>query len=427
MKILVVGGGGREHALCWKLSSSPVVTEVICAPGNGGIADCARCVPTPAADVDGLVALARHENVDLVVVGPEAPLVAGLVDRLDEAGIPAFGPSAAAARLEGSKAFSKEFMERHGIPTARFSAHEVLDDALAEIDRRSGPCVVKADGLAAGKGVILCASPAEARDAVRAILRDGAFGIAGARVVIEDFLSGEEASILAICDGTDFITLMAAQDHKAAYDGDTGPNTGGMGACCPAPVVTPALRQQIIEQVIAPTVRGMAADGHPFRGILYAGMMIDGDRISVLEFNVRFGDPECQPLLAMLESDLAPVLLAAARGELKGTTLAWRDGAALCVVLAAGGYPGNYNTGDVITGLAEATAVPRAVVFHAGTRSEGGLIHTAGGRVLGVTGTGASLREAADSAYAACDCIHFNGMRLRRDIGHRALKSLERM
>ena len=427
MKILVVGGGGREHALCWKLSRSPVVTEVICAPGNGGIADCARCVPTPAADVEGLLALARHENVDLVVVGPEAPLVAGLVDRLDEAGIPAFGPSAAAARLEGSKAFSKEFMVRHGIPTARFSAHEVLDDALAEIDRRNGPCVVKADGLAAGKGVILCASPAEARDAVRAILCDGAFGTAGARVVIEDFLCGEEASILAICDGTDFITLMAAQDHKAAYDGDTGPNTGGMGAYCPAPVVTPALRQQIIAQVITPTVRGMAADGHPFRGILYAGMMIDGDRISVLEFNVRFGDPECQPLLAMLESDLAPVLLAASRGALKGITLAWRDGAALCVVLAAGGYPGNYTTGDEITGLAEAAAVPRAVVFHAGTRASDGRIHTAGGRVLGVTGTGASLREAADNAYAACDCIHFNGMRLRRDIGHRALKSLERM
>ena len=421
MKVLVVGGGGREHALCWKLAGSDSVEEVLCAPGNGGIGRHARCVPVDAADVDGLVALAKNEAVDLVVIGPEAPLVAGLADRLETEGILAFGPSAAAARLEGSKTFSKEFMERHGIPTAKFSSHTDLAEAIAEVKRRNGPCVIKADGLAAGKGVLLCDTVDAAEDAVRTILDDKAFGAAGAQVVIEDFLRGEEASILAICDGKDFVTLIAAQDHKAAYEGDTGPNTGGMGAYCPAPVVTPALREKIITEVIKRTVDGMAQDGVPFKGVLYAGLMIDGENISVLEFNVRFGDPECQPLLAMLESDLGEVLTAAAKGALRGTELRWREGAALCVVQAAGGYPGPYEKDHPINGLADADKLGDVVVFHAGTKKAGEQIVANGGRVLGVTGLGATLREAAQNAYTACDLISWEGMRMRRDIGHRAL------
>ena len=422
MKVLVVGGGGREHAICWKLSQSPNVEEVICAPGNGGIAGHARCVSVGAEDVEGQVALAKAEQVGLVVVGPEVPLVLGLADRLEEEGIPVFGPSGKAAMLEGSKRFSKEFMERHGIPTARFTSHNDLADALAEVDRRNGPCVVKADGLAAGKGVLLCQTTAEAEEAVTSILGDRAFGEAGGELVIEDFLKGDEASILAICDGRDFVTLMAAQDHKAAYEGDTGPNTGGMGAYCPAPLVTDALREKIIDEVIRPTVEGMAKDGAPFKGVLYAGLMIDGERLNVLEFNVRFGDPECQPLLTMLRSDLLEVLLRAARGELGDTELEWHPGSAICVVQAAGGYPGSYEKGDAISGLEDADRVPDVMVFHAGTRKDGNEIVTNGGRVLGVTGRGATLAEARDKTYAASDMISWKGMRLRRDIGHRALK-----
>ncbi|MBN2715290.1 MAG: phosphoribosylamine--glycine ligase [Deltaproteobacteria bacterium] len=422
MKILVVGGGGREHALCWKLAQSENVSEVICAPGNGGIDTHARCVAVAAEDVDGQVALAKSEQVDLVVVGPEAPLVAGLADRLDEAGIPVFGPSQKAAMLEGSKRFSKEFMERHGIPTARFTSHTDLEEALQEVARRNGPCVVKADGLAAGKGVLLCQTTDEANAAVHSILADKAFGAAGGELVIEDFLKGEEASILAICDGTDFVTLIAAQDHKAAYDGDQGPNTGGMGAYCPAPLVTDALRKKIIDEVIRPSVDGMAKDGTPFKGVLYAGLMIDGERLNVLEFNVRFGDPECQPLLTMLKSDLATVLLRAAKGQLAGTELEWHDGSAVCVVLAAGGYPGSYEKGDVISGLNEAATVPDVMVFHAGTQKDGDNIVTSGGRVLGVTGRGADFGDAREKTYRACDLISWNGMRMRRDIGHRAMK-----
>lgn len=421
MKVLVVGGGGREHALCWKLANSPEVEEVICAPGNGGIDAHARCVAVGAEDVDGQIALAKAEKVDLVVVGPEVPLVLGLADKLEAEGILVFGPSAKAAMLEGSKTFSKEFMERHNIPTARFTAHTQLADALAEVERRNGPCVVKADGLAAGKGVLLCDTTQAAKEAVASILDDKAFGEAGGQLVIEDFLKGEESSILAICDGKDFITLIAAQDHKAAYEGDTGPNTGGMGAYAPAPLITPQLRKQIIDEVIRPSVLGMAKDGVPFKGILYAGLMIDGDKLNVLEFNVRFGDPECQPLLSLLKSDLAPVLVKAAKGELGNTKLEWHDGSAICVVQAAGGYPGSYDKGDVISGLADAATVEDVTVFHAGTKKEGGQIVTNGGRVLGVTGRGKNLAEARAKTYNACDKITWNGMRLRKDIGHRAL------
>jgi len=421
MKVLVVGGGGREHALAWKIAQSPSVEEVIAAPGNGGIASHARCVGIGADDVDGQVALAKKEQVGLVVIGPEAPLVGGLADRLAAEGILAFGPSAAAARLEGSKAFAKEFMQRHGVPTARFSVHDALESAIQEVDRRAGPCVVKADGLAAGKGVIVCRSPYEARQAVREMLGEARFGAAGARVVIEDLLEGEEASVLALCDGEAIVPLIAAQDHKAAFEGDTGPNTGGMGAYAPAPVVTSELSATIREQVLERTVRGMAADGTPFKGVLYAGLMIADGQPLVLEYNVRFGDPECQPLMVMMKDDLVPVLVAAAEGRLAGKRMDWHVGAALCVVLAADGYPGSYGKGKPISGLEAAGAIENLVVFHAGTKLDSGRLVTSGGRVLGVTGRGADLGAAARVAYQGAAAIDWEGMRYRRDIGHRAL------
>lgn len=421
MKVLVVGGGGREHALVWKIAQSPVVREVVCAPGNGGIARHARCVPVRAEDVNGLVALAERERPDLVVVGPEAPLVAGLVDRLEEKGIRAFGPSAAAARLEGSKEFAKNFMRRHGVPTAEFTAHRSLEAALLEVDRRAGPCVIKADGLAAGKGVVVCRSPFEARQALRDVMGNRRFGDSGARVVIEDLVEGEEASVLAVCDGRRYKTLIAAQDHKAAYEGDTGPNTGGMGAYAPASIVTPGLMQEIEENVIWRTVEGMAVDGAPFKGILYAGLMIGPRGMYVLEYNVRFGDPECQPLMLMMKTDLAALLRDAAAGELPQEPLSWHEGAALCVVLAAGGYPGPYEKGQPIGGLSEVPEGDDLRVFHAGTRAlpDGG-VATDGGRVLGVTARGADVADAARRAYDAAGRISWAGMRMRRDIGHRA-------
>jgi phosphoribosylamine--glycine ligase len=421
MKVLVVGGGGREHALIWKVAQSPLVSEVIAAPGNGGIASHARCVAIGAEDVDGQVALAKKEQVGLVVIGPEAPLVDGLADRLAAEGILAFGPSAAAAQLEGSKAFAKEFMERHQVPTAAFSVHGDLDSAVQQVDRRAGPCVVKADGLAAGKGVIVCRSPYEARQAVREMLGEGRFGEAGARVVIEDLLEGEEVSVLALCDGDAIVPLIAAQDHKAAFEGDSGPNTGGMGAYAPAPVVDAELAGLIHEQVLRRTVEGMAADGMPFKGVLYAGLMIVDGRPQVLEFNVRFGDPECQPLMVMMKDDLVPLLVASAEGRLAGREMDWHDGAAICVVLAADGYPGTYKKGRPISGLAEAAEIENLVVFHAGTKLDGEQLVTSGGRVLGVTGRGADLQQAAGVAYTGAAAIGWEGMRFRRDIGHRAL------
>lgn len=421
MKVLMVGGGGREHALAWKMASSALVTELIVAPGNGGMDGLARLVPVSAEDVEGQVALAVKERVDLVVVGPEAPLAGGLVDRLAAAGIRAFGPSAAAARLEGSKVFAKEFMARHDIPTAPFSVHGDLDDALAAVERRAGPCVVKADGLAAGKGVIVCRDVGEARAAVRLIMGEGGFGAAGSRVVIEDLLRGEEASVLAICDGERVVPLVAAQDHKAAYEGDTGPNTGGMGAYAPAPVITAKLRERIVETVLERAVDGMARDGCPFRGVLYAGMMIHEGRPMTLEFNVRFGDPECQPLMLLLEDDLVPLLLSAADGALETREPRWREGAALCVVLAAEGYPGACERGREIGGLDAAARHEDVVVFHAGTMREGDRVLTSGGRVLGVTARGADVKQAATRAYAAAGELDWDGMRMRRDIGHRAI------
>ena len=421
MKVLVVGGGGREHALVWKISQSESVDEVIAAPGNDGMMSSARCVPVSAEDIDGQLQLADKEKPDLVVIGPEAPLTEGLADRLTQKGYLVFGPSAAAAQLEGSKVFAKQFMERNNIPTAAFSVHEDIDSAEAEIERRNGPCVVKADGLAAGKGVIVCENPLEAKRAVREMLVNNRFGGAGKRVIIEDLIRGEEASVLAICDGERFLPLVAAQDHKAVFEGDRGPNTGGMGAYAPAPVVTEELQQKVVSRVLEPTIKNMASEGTPFKGILYAGLMIIDDEPSVLEFNVRFGDPECQPLLCLLGEDLTPLLVSAAKGNLTQDKVQWKDGATMCVVLASGGYPGSYDKGARISGIEAASSDPSVVVFHAGTKLNGNDFVTAGGRVLGVTAFGPSLKEAADAAYDACDKISWKEMHMRRDIGYRAL------
>jgi phosphoribosylamine---glycine ligase len=421
MKVLIVGGGGREHALAWKIASSPLVTETIVAPGNAGTAAEVRCEPVSAEDVDRQTALALREKVDLVVIGPEASLVAGLVDKLNEAGVPVFGPTAAAARLEGSKIFAKEFMRRHGIPTAGFSVHDTVESALAAVDRRHGPCVVKADGLAAGKGVVVCRNPYEARGAVRDILGERRYGEAGARLLIEDLLVGDEVSVLAICDGERVMPLVPAQDHKAAYEGDTGPNTGGMGAYAPAPIVDDAMRAEVVSGILEKTVKGMASEGVPFTGILYAGIMVCDGKPVVLEYNVRFGDPEIQPLVVLMKDDLVPVLAAAAAGDLRGARLSWHDGAALCVVLVADGYPGRYEKDKPIEGLIEAAAVPDVTIFHAGTARDGARFVTNGGRVLGVTARGADIAAASRTAYRAASLIRWDGMRMRRDIGHRAL------
>jgi len=424
LNVLVLGSGGREHALCWKLRRSPSVARVLAAPGSDGIAREAACFPAVAAgDADAVVALARRERVDLVVVGPEDPLAAGIADRLRGAGIATFGPSAAAARLEGSKAFAKDFMRRHRIPTAGHSVFDELDAARAHVRALGGPCVVKADGLAAGKGVTVCDGPEDAERALAEAMGERRFGAAGARVVVEERLVGEEASYYALSDGANVVPLAAAQDHKRALDGDRGENTGGMGAYSPAPVFTGAVEKRVLEEVVHPTVRGMAAEGHPFQGVLFVGLMIGPDGAPrVIEFNVRFGDPETQPLLLRLDADLAALLDGAARGRLDAVPApAWRD-AAVCVVLASGGYPRAYPTGLAIHGLDDAERDPDVVVFHAGTRRgpDGGFV-TAGGRVLGVTARGASVAEAQRRAYAACARIRFDGMHLRRDIAARAL------
>jgi len=420
MRVLLIGSGGREHALAWKLAQSPEVEALWAAPGSDAMAELARCVPDLAAeDVEGVAAWARREAPDLVVVGPEAPLAAGLADRLAEAGVPCFGPSAEAAQLESSKAFAKEFMARHGIPTAAFAIFEDREAARAHVRERGGPCVVKADGLAAGKGVVVCDGPEQALAALDEIMGERRFGAAGDRVVIEERLEGREASWYAITDGENAVRLAAAQDYKRALDGDRGENTGGMGAFSPTPVVDEALAKRIDEEIVHPAIRGMDREGRPYRGVLYCGLMIDRDGAPrVVEFNGRFGDPETQPLVVRMQGDLAPLLAAAARGRLEpaAAPLAW-EGAAVCVVLASAGYPRSYPKGRPIAGLAEAAAAPEVVVFHAGTRrgADGGFV-TAGGRVLGVTARGASLAEARERAYAAADRIRFEGRHLRRDI-----------
>jgi len=420
MNILIVGSGGREHALAWKIAASPMCDALFCAPGNAGIAQEAECVPIPADDLVSLIAFAKNEAIDLVVVGPEAPLVAGLVDRLEEAGVAAFGPSARAAILEGSKGFMKDLCAKYAIPTAAYGRFADLDEAKAFVRKRGAPIVVKADGLAAGKGVILCQTEDEALAALDQIMAKRAFGTAGAEVVIEEYLTGEEASFLALVDGENALPLASAQDHKAVGDGDTGPNTGGMGAYSPAPILTEALQREVMDTIMRPTVAAMAAEGRRFKGVLYAGLMITEEGPKVLEFNVRFGDPECQPLMMRLKSDLVPALLAARDGTLKSFDLRWRDDVALCVVMAANGYPGAYQKGTAIGGLERITG-DDVIVFHAGTSFQDSRIVATGGRVLGVTALGPDIAAAQKRAYEAVDLIEWPDGFCRRDIGWRAV------
>lgn len=427
MKILVIGSGGREHALAWKLAQSPRATEILVAPGNAGTAreDKCRNVDVPATDLDGLLALAAREAVALTVVGPEGPLVAGIVDRFRDAGQRIFGPTAAAARLEGSKAFAKDFLARHGVPSAHYAVHADVDAALAHVRDKGAPIVIKADGLAAGKGVVVATTLAEAEAAVSDMLAGNAFGAAGSRVVIEEFLDGEEASFICIVDGKTALPMATSQDHKRVGDGDTGPNTGGMGAYSPAPVVTPEVHARILREVVEPTVAGMAADGTPFTGFLYAGLMIDeAGAPKVIEFNVRFGDPETQPVMMRLQSDLLDLAEAAVEGRLDGVAARWDPRPSLGVVMAAENYPGTPRIGDAINSW-DVPDVGDTKVFHAGTRVEGGHVVTAGGRVLCVCALGDSVADAQRRAYAEVAGISWPGEFHRHDIGWRAIEREE--
>lgn len=423
MKVLVIGSGGREHALCWSIAASPLCDKLYCAPGNAGIAAEAECVPIGAEDVPALVDFARNENIDFVVVGPEGPLCAGLVDRLSEIGIKAFGPSAGAAALEGSKGFMKDLCAKYDIPTAGYGRFSDADAAKAYIREQGAPIVVKADGLAAGKGVTVAQSVEEALVAVDDALLDGRFGAAGAEVVIEEFLDGEEVSVFAICDGTHVLMLDSAQDHKAVFDGDKGPNTGGMGAYSPAPIMDEALAETALKTIIEPTVAAMQSEGVPYKGVLYAGLMVTDAGAKLLEYNVRFGDPECQVLMTRLMSDILPALIASADGVLDSFDLRWYDEAALTVVMASDGYPGDYAKGTEIKGIDDAMDADDSVtVFHAGTgRDELGKLLATGGRVLNVTARGDSVKEAQTRAYAAVDRIDWPQGFCRRDIGWRAV------
>ncbi|HEV2185639.1 MAG TPA: phosphoribosylamine--glycine ligase [Stellaceae bacterium] len=418
MRILVIGSGGREHALCWSISASPLVDHVYCAPGNAGIAEDAECVPISAMDFPAIIGFCKRMPIDLVVVGPEAPLVAGLVDVLEAAGIAAFGPTKAAAALEGSKGFMKDLCACEGIPTAAYRRFTNAAAGKAYIAAQGAPIVVKADGLAAGKGVVVATTLAEANEAVEVVFA-GRFGAAGAEIVVEEFLAGEEASFFALCDGEHALPLAAAQDHKRVGDGDTGPNTGGMGAYSPAPMVTPEVEAQVMERIILPTVRAMARAGTPYKGVLYAGLMLTAEGPKLIEYNCRFGDPECQPLMMRLQSDLVPALLATRDGILNRVDLRWYDQSAICVVMAANGYPDDPQRGTEIRGLEAAGADPDIKIFHAGTKRDGDRILADGGRVLGVTATGADLAAARERAYRAVDLIDWPGGFCRRDIGKR--------
>lgn len=423
MNILIIGSGGREHALAWKCAQSSRVDEVLVAPGNAGTAreDKVRNVAVSSDDIEALIKLAQTENVGLTIVGPEAPLVAGVVDRFNEMGLPCFGPTAAAARLEGSKAFTKDFLARHNIPTADYQNFSELEPALAYIREQGAPIVIKADGLAAGKGVIVAMTLEEAEAAATDMLAGGSFGKAGATIVVEEFLGGEEASFIVITDGDTILPLATSQDHKARDEGDVGPNTGGMGAYSPAPVVTPEIEARIMNEVIRPTLDGMKTDGSPYLGFLYAGLMImEDDTPKVIEFNCRMGDPETQPIMARLKSDLVDLCLSTIEGDLREREAIWDTRAALGVVMAAGGYPASYAKGKVISGLDGADSNTQKV-FHAGTTTDGDAVTTSGGRVLCVVGLGHNVADAAQDAYAAVDKIHWENVYIRRDIGHRAI------
>jgi phosphoribosylamine--glycine ligase len=424
MKVLVIGGGGREHALVWKLRQSPRVSRVYCAPGNAGIGELAELVSLTPDDVSGLRRFAEQERIDLTVVGPELSLSLGLVDEFAAHGLRAFGPHRQAAQLEASKAFAKELMRRQGIPTPYFGVFTDPHEAQRYVSEVGAPVVVKADGLAAGKGVMICATVKEAHTAIDEIMRTKLFGDAGDRVVVEEFLAGEEVSFLAFTDGHSVLPLASAQDHKRVYDGDRGPNTGGMGAYSPAPLMTPALTDRIVQEIMLPAVTGLKQRQITYKGILYAGLMINQESVKVLEFNARFGDPECQPLMLRLQSDLVDVMEAVIDERLAEVTLSWDARPAVCVVLVAEGYPGNYETGKTITGLDALRGWKEGVVFHAGTANVNGTCVTKGGRVLGVTATGATIGDAIAAAYRAVEKISWPGMHYRRDIGQRALARL---
>ncbi|HXD21236.1 MAG TPA: phosphoribosylamine--glycine ligase [Vicinamibacterales bacterium] len=423
MKILVVGGGAREHAFAWKLSRERQVRGVLCAPGNPGVAAVARCIAADAGKPHDLLAIAVREQVDLTVVGPEVPLSRGIVDLFDTNGLSIVGPSACAAQLEASKAFAKEFMARHDVPTARSRVCDSADAALREIARGEFgyPLVVKADGLAAGKGVIIADDRAAAEAVIRDIMIDGKFGASGARVVLEEFLSGDEASYFVLADGAAFMPLASAQDHKRIFDDDCGPNTGGMGAFAPSPLITPDVERRVIDTIVRPVLDGMRREGHPYRGFLYVGLMLTREGPKVIEFNVRFGDPEAQVVLPMLDEDLSALLSAAASGELPSRAARFSSQVHVGVVLASGGYPDAVETGHVISGIEAAAEVPNAVVFHAGTARQNGHLVTSGGRVLTVVGRGGTYRDAIDTAYAAASKVCFDGMQFRHDIGRKAM------
>ena len=425
MKVLVVGGGGREHALVWKIAQSPLVEEIYATPGNGGICREAKtqCIPWPGS-LEALADFAYERGIDLTVVGPEDPLVQGIVDIFQARGLRVFGPCREAAQLEGSKAFSKDFMKRFGIPTAEFKVFSDPQEAKDYVKAQGAPIVVKADGLAAGKGALVCKTLEEALAAVDRIMVEKAFGDAGNRVVVEEFLTGEEASFLAITDGEHIYPLAGSQDHKPVYDNDEGPNTGGMGAYSPAPVITSVVHQRVMDKVMRPVVEGMKEMGHPFKGVIYAGLMIKEEEPRVLEFNVRFGDPEAQPILMRMESDLVPALMASIEGGLDQVEIAYKPQAAVCVVMASGGYPGKYEKGFVIEGLDQVEQMNDVKVFHAGTAERDGSTVTNGGRVLGVTALGKTVKDAIDRAYEAVGRIHWPGVHYRRDIGAKALKRL---
>ncbi len=423
MKVLVIGSGGREHALVWKLVQSPKVEKVYGAPGNPGIAQIGECVNISPTDIKGLADFAEREGIDLTVVGPEAPLVAGIVDEFESRGLKIFGPSKEAAKLEGSKAFSKEMMKKYGVPTADFEVFDDPEKAKEYIRKKGAPIVVKADGLAAGKGVVVAQNVEEAFEAIDKIMIEKVFGDAGNRVVVEDCLVGEEASYLVVTDGENFIPLATAQDHKAVFDGDKGPNTGGMGAYSPAPVLSKEMEKEVQEKVIKPILQGMKEEGYPFKGILYAGLMITEEGPKVLEFNVRFGDPEAQVILRRLKTDLVDVCQSVIEENLIDS-LEWIPETAICVVLASEGYPGKYEKGKVITGIEEAEKIDNVVVFHAGTAIKDGKLVTNGGRVLNVTALGKDIVKARENVYKAIEKIHFDGMHYRKDIGLKALKRL---
>ena len=418
VNILVIGSGGREHALFWKLSESPQADRIYAIPGNPGMGE---MIDIPVTDNAAILHFAREKEIGLVVVGPEVPLMNGLVDELEAAGIPAFGPRANAAEIEGSKSFAKDLMKKYGIPTARYEVFTEAEPARAYIRREGAPIVVKADGLAAGKGVIVAMTEQEALDAVDAIMEDNSFGDAGARVVIEEFMEGEEASLLAFTDGKVIRPMISAQDHKRAFDGDKGPNTGGMGTYAPAPVMTPAMTERAVEEILKPTIAAMEKEGRTYRGCLYLGLMITDDGPKVVEFNARFGDPETQVVLPLLDGDLAQIMLACTGGTLADVPIHWKDGAAVCVVLAAGGYPGSYEKGHEISGIEDAAKLG-ALVFHAGTAAQGDRIVTNGGRVLGVVGRGTDIASAVQAAYASVGQISFKDAYYRKDIAHRALR-----